>query len=91
MDLTEQIKKEAQSFFSNAKGSHDWEHTERVYNLCVHIGKKEMADMEILGLAAILHDIGRADQDKLNGEICHAERGALLAKQLLKNYIAEDS
>ena len=90
MDLTERIKKEAQSFFSNAKGSHDWEHTERVYNLCVHIGKKEKADMEILGLAAILHDIGRADQDKISGGICHAERGAVLAKQLLKNYTAEE-
>ena len=83
MDVLVQIKKEAKSHFENAKGSHDWEHTERVYNLCMHIGKEEKADMEILKLAAILHDIGREYQDKTNGRICHAEKGALLAGELL--------
>ena len=59
MDMVEQIKKRAKKFFSNSKGSHNWEHTLRVYNLCLHIGKKENADMEILKIAAILRDIGR--------------------------------
>jgi uncharacterized protein len=86
MDLIEQVRKEAKSFFSNAKGSHDWEHTERVYNLCMSIGEKENAGMEILKLATILHDIGREEQDKSNGEICHAERGAILAKEILRKY-----
>jgi len=58
-NLIEQIKKEAKSIFSSLKGSHDWEHTQRVYNLCVHIGKKENADMKVLQLATILHDIGK--------------------------------
>jgi len=39
-----------------------------------------------LKLAAILHDIGRELQDKLNGEICHAEKGAVLARELLKKH-----
>ena len=83
MNLLAQIKEEAKFYFKDAKGSHDWEHTERVYNLCMHIGKEEKADMEILKLAAILHDIGREYQDKTNGRVCHAEKGALLARELL--------
>jgi len=86
MTLFDDIKEEAKSYLSNARGSHDWAHTERVYNLCMHIGKKENADLEILKLAAILHDIGRELQDKLNGEICHAEKGAILARELLKKH-----
>ena len=83
MDVLVQIKIEAKRYFENAKGSHDWEHTERVYNLCMHIGKEEKADIGILKLAAILHDIGREYQDKTNGRVCHAEKGALLARELL--------
>ncbi|MBW2554141.1 MAG: HD domain-containing protein, partial [Deltaproteobacteria bacterium] len=83
MGVLVQIKKEAKRYFENAKGSHDWEHTERVCNLCMHIGKEEKADIEVLKLAAILHDIGREYQDKTNGRVCHAEKGALLARELL--------
>ena len=86
MDKVEQITQKAKEFFSDSKGSHDWEHTLRVYNLCLHIGKKENADMEILKIAAILHDIGRAHQDKSNGKVCHAEKGAELARDLLANF-----
>jgi len=86
MDLTEKIKNEAKNYFHNARGSHDWDHTERVYNLCLRIGKKEAADIEILKLAAILHDIGRGYEDKTNGKICHAEKGAFLAKKVLEKY-----
>lgn len=90
MDLIARIREEAKSFFVDAKGSHDWEHTERVHNLCVHIGKQEKADMAVLRLAAILHDIGREDQDRVNGEICHAERGAALARELLQRHKIEE-
>lgn len=80
------IKEEIKPFFDTAKGSHDWEHTERVYRLCLKMGRKSNADMAVLRLAAMLHDIGREDQDKSNGKICHAKRGAFLARQLLKKY-----
>lgn len=86
MNLLTQIKEEAKHYFSNAKGSHDWEHTERVYNLCMHIGKAENADMEILKLASTLHDIGREYQDKTNGRVCHAEKGAILARELMEKH-----
>jgi uncharacterized protein len=90
MDAFSQLKKEAMNYFLNSKGSHDWEHTERVLNLCMHIGEKENADLEILKFASVLHDIGRSQQDRSNGKICHAEKGAILAKELLKEYNLED-
>ncbi len=86
MDTIKQITEKAKNFFHNAKGSHDWEHTLRVYNLCLHIGEKENADMEILKISAILHDIGREEQDKCNGKICHAEKGAVLAREILSGF-----
>jgi len=84
--VLESIRKETQRYFVDARGSHDWSHTERVYNLCMHIGKKENADLDILTLAAFLHDIGRGEQDRTNGKVCHAAQGALLARELLDRY-----
>lgn len=42
----------------NGEGSgHDWFHIERVYNTAKYIGAKENADMFIVELTALLHDI----------------------------------
>jgi len=82
--LLERINKEVQTFFHGARGSHDWDHTERVLRLCLRIGKKEKADLEILRLAAVLHDIGRAEEDRSNGKICHSEAGAAMARKILE-------
>jgi len=79
------IKRFAMKCFADAPGSHDWDHTLRVYNLCMRIGQAEGADMEILRIAAYLHDVGRYSQDRSNGTICHAERGAEIAEELLKD------
>ncbi len=86
MDLFEQIKREAQKYFKGAKGSHDWSHVERVYNFALKIGKKEGANLEILKLATILHDIGRKHQDEVNGKVDHAEIGAKSAREILEKY-----
>lgn len=84
--LIEDIKTEAQALFSSAKGSHDWDHTERVYNLCMHIGKIENADLHVLSLAAILHDIGRETETASQGKSCHAEIGAQMATEILTRH-----
>jgi uncharacterized protein len=39
--------------------------------------------MEVLSAAAYLHDIGRHFQDVSKGNICHAEKGAELAKEIV--------
>lgn len=81
----ERAERAARSFFEAARGSHDWEHTRRVCNLCERIGAAEKADMAVLRVAARLHDIGRADQDRVNGRVCHARRGAELAEPILRD------
>jgi uncharacterized protein len=83
------IKEEAKKYFWSARGSHDWDHTERVYGLCLKIGKKEKANLSLLRLAAILHDIGREEEDRSDGRICHSQRGAELAGRILEKYGVE--
>lgn len=78
------IRREAERRFRDARGSHDWDHTERVLHLCLRIGRKEKADLGILKLAAVLHDIGRAEEDRTNGKVCHSEAGARLAEGILR-------
>ncbi|MBW1676005.1 MAG: HDIG domain-containing protein [Deltaproteobacteria bacterium] len=86
MGLTIQdIKDYAEQCLSKANRSHAWEHTQRVRNLCMHIGRVEEADKEVLELAAHLHDIGRLYQDESKGTICHAEKGAEMAGVLCWN------
>jgi uncharacterized protein len=80
----------AKTSFAAARGSHDWDHTERVYRLCMHIGRAEGADLEVLAVAAFLHDVGRSYEDESKGTICHAEKGAEIAKTLLVNYPLSD-
>ena len=81
--LVSQVRKEAQAFFRSARGSHDWDHTERVLRLGLRIGRKERADLGILELAALLHDIGRGEEDRSHGKICHGRSGAALARTIL--------
>jgi len=82
-ELQTSIEAEAKRFFKSARGSHDWDHTQRVLGLCLRIGKKERGNLEILRLAALLHDIGRAAEDRSNGKICHSQAGASMAGKIL--------
>jgi uncharacterized protein len=50
----------------NAEGSHDWFHIERVYNTSKQIATTENADLFIVSLGALLHDI--ADSKFYNGD-----------------------
>ena len=51
---------------SNAEGGHDWFHIERVYKNALQIAKKENCDLQVVKLAALLHDI--ADSKFHNGD-----------------------
>ncbi len=81
-----QIEVEAKKFFVGASGCHDWSHVERVCNLALFIGKKERADLNILIIACLLHDIGRKEEMKSRGKFCHAKKGAELANKILHKY-----
>lgn len=78
------IRARAKEFFRTAPPTHDWSHVERTYKLCMKIGKREKADLQVLKAAALLHDIARMDEDISSGKICHAERSATMAKKILK-------
>jgi len=80
------VRAEAEGFFRDARGSHDWGHTERVRRLCLRIGRKEGADLGVLELAALLHDVGRGAEDASNGQVCHARAGAALAERILARH-----
>jgi uncharacterized protein len=82
--LVARVRAEAEAFFRGARGSHDADHTERVYRLCLRIGRKEKADLGVLAVAALLHDIGREAEDRSRGRICHGRSGAALARDILK-------
>jgi uncharacterized protein len=88
--IIRKIKRTAKAYFKDTNGSHGFDHTERVVSLTLHIGKKEGADLTVLELAALLHDIGRKREDESLGKICHAEEGARLAQKILRRHRISD-
>ena len=89
-DTLDHIKATARRMYDGASGSHDWDHTLRVYRLCGRIGKAERADMDVVRVAALLHDIGRSRQDVSNGELCHARQGAQMARDIIQGLPLND-
>ncbi len=63
--------------------SHDFSHIERVFKMALYLGEKEGANLEILGIAALFHDIGRPAEEQSQGAVCHALAGAQQTRQLL--------
>jgi len=84
--IISEIEVEARKFFSEASGCHDWSHVERVYNLAVRITKTEKADLGIVKITSLLHDIGRKEEMQSKGKICHAEKAVELAEKILEKY-----
>ena len=82
--IIKEVEKAAGKYFKNASGCHDWSHVDRVRNLALYIGRKEKADLFVLEIAALLHDIGRKKEMKNKGKFCHAEIGSDLAEKILK-------
>lgn len=86
MELFSKIREEIKPYFEGENGCHDLEHTERVLKNAEHIAKKEGANLEIVALSALLHDVGRKEELKLKKKICHAEIGAKIAREILVKY-----
>jgi uncharacterized protein len=63
------------------QGAHTYEHTLRVRQLCLLIGCAEGGDLEVLEAAALLHDIGRPEEE-ITGE-SHAKIGVNMAVTFL--------
>ena len=89
--FVDNIKLLAKKMLEGANGSHDWDHTMRVSMLSRHIGAAEGVDMDVLLIAAYLHDIGRCFQDASAGAVCHAEKGAQMAGPIIKDLSLSES
>ena len=67
--------------FENEYSGHDWFHTLRVFKTATRIAEAEGADVEIVQLAALLHDV---DDRKLSPETCADKANA-------RAFLAENS
>lgn len=59
-DLISQTAAFVKGQLTGAEGGHDWWHTCRVWRMARHIGALEQADLQVVELAALLHDIADA-------------------------------
>ena len=74
----EKVIELAKSQLKDAEGGHDWFHVQRVLHNAIEIGSKEEVDMDVVAIAAILHDI--ADAKFHNGD---ENIGPKLATQIM--------
>jgi uncharacterized protein len=64
--------------------AHGWEHVDRVYRLALQIAEQEGADRFIVGMAALMHDLGRTAGQHTAGH--HADISVTLASELLASH-----
>jgi uncharacterized protein len=65
--------------------AHGIDHIMRVYNMCLVLAKRQKVDLEVLKVAALLHDIGgpREMRDS-SGKTDHAIESAKMARPILQ-------
>ena len=69
--------------------AHGWEHIKRVYRLALYIAEQEHADTFVVGMAALMNDIGHLSTEK---SVHHAELSISMADELLLAYgVSADS
>lgn len=75
MDKKSVIKKTEKFVKTKMKGDpgHDWSHVNRVRNIALHIGRKEKANLFVVELAALLHDVAdykfHKGDNRIGGEL----------------------
>ena len=78
--ILKKTEKFVKEILQNAEGGHDWWHIDRVRKTSMKIAENENADIFIVELAALLHDI--ADSKFHNGD---EEKGPEVAKSFLQS------
>ncbi len=75
---------EARRYYEGAETSHDFDHVLRVLALAERIVREEGGDLEVVRAAALLHDLGRAEER--SGGRDHAAVAAERARQILEGH-----
>ncbi|MGD9948792.1 MAG: HD domain-containing protein [Desulfobulbus sp.] len=81
--LLKQLRELSHALSITEGGSHGPDHSERVLTTAIDIGLQMNGRLDILIPAALLHDIGRKEESKSRGQVCHAFRGAEMAAPIL--------
>lgn len=91
-ELLAALRQISAQYCAEAGGSHGPDHTERVLQNALAIGRRMGARLDILIPAALLHDIGRSEESRSQGALCHADLGADMAEPILRElgYSEED-
>ena len=79
-NILEVTIKYVKEILTEAEGGHDWFHIERVWKNAKLIAAKEHCDIEVVQLAALLHDIADSKFHGGNEEI-----GPTMAREFLEN------
>ncbi len=63
--------------------THLWEHSKQVANIAIRIGKKAEADLEVVALASLFHDVGKFYSGQYHGDEVREEvHSARIAKEV---------
>ena len=82
-ELLDKLHRISERYCLQEGGSHGPDHSERVFRMAMAMGRRMKANLNILAPAALLHDIGRNQESRSRGGICHAEQGASMAGPIL--------
>jgi len=77
------ISDRVKAHLESAPGCHDFEHTLRVLHHARVLASLIKSDLEIVELAAVLHDIARPEELTSKGKCCHAKIGCEIARNLV--------
>jgi len=84
------LLEEAKPLYEGKDPAHDFSHALRVYRNAKVIGKKEGADMEVLLLAALLHDAGSGSKHQERSAESEAKKLATVEEFLKNRNLPED-
>ena len=93
LPLREAVLKQVEDLLTGEEGCHDFDHTLRVLKNARMLAAEEACsetECLLIDLAALLHDCARPEEFASRGRICHAERGAEKAGEILRSLGCSD-
>ncbi|NOQ47633.1 MAG: HDIG domain-containing protein, partial [Methanococcoides sp.] len=89
MVLIERTRQFVADVLADEPSSHEMSHIERVESTCMAIQSEEGGDLQVIRLAALLHDVGVVKEHREGGD--HAVHSAEMAYDLLMKEGVESS